>query len=60
MNTIIKRILDIIIPFIIWYALWNIFDYLFIKDLPKDTEFLLINGGLLSVSLVLIFVIDIK
>jgi hypothetical protein len=60
MNNIIKRLLDIIVPFVIWYALWNIFDHLFIKDLPKDKEFLLINGALLSVSLVLIFVVDIK
>ena len=60
MNNIIKRILDIIIPFVIWYSLWNILDHLFMKDLPKDKEFLLINGGLLSVSLVLIFVVDIK
>lgn len=60
MNQIIKRILDIIIPFVIWYSLWNIFDYLFITDLPKDKDFLYLNAGFLSVSLILIFIIDIR
>ncbi len=51
-----KKLLNIILPFIIWYSLWNIFDHVLKNKLSKDIIFLLTNILLLCIALVLVSV----